>query len=98
MSEEQKTSLVTGLGITGLVAGILTFIVSFIPCFGVYALFIGVIALVISIIGLIIAIYKKASKGLLIAALILSLIGVIIAYLQYQGMQNMAKHNYERPF
>ena len=89
MSDEQKSSLVTGLGITGLVAGILTFIVSFIPCFGIYALYIGVIALLISIIGLAIAYNKKASKGILYAALILSLIGVLIAYSQYDALNHL---------
>ena len=46
----QKTkyeSLSKGLGITGLVLGIITLLVSFIPCFGLFAIFFGIIAIMV---------------------------------------------------
>lgn len=87
---KQKSGLVTGLGIGGLVLGIIALIVSFVPCFGIYALFIGIIAAVISIAGIVIASQKSVGKGLLIAGLVVSLVGCGIAYTQYQALKSLS--------
>lgn len=83
-------SLSHGLGITGLILGILTLLVSFIPCFGMYAFFFGILAIFISVIGLAIAFIHKHPKGLLIGALITSLIGCGIGYSQYAALTSIA--------
>lgn len=84
----KNESLTHGLAITGLVIGILALIVSFVPCFGVYAIIIGVIGLIVSIIALILASKNNYPKGLIIAALLTSLLGCSIAYWQKVRMEN----------
>jgi hypothetical protein len=81
--EEQKSTAGKGLGIAGLIIGIIALLISFIPLFGIIAVYVGGLALILSIIGLILAVQKKASKGLIIAALIISALSVGIAYWQY---------------
>ena len=78
--EENKTSNAgQGLGIAGLVLGIITLIISFIPCIGVWAILPGIVAIVLSAIGFSQATKANAAKGLVIAALIISIIGTAIA-------------------
>jgi len=84
-------SLSKGLEITGLVLGIVTLLVSFIPCFGLFAIFFGVIAIAISVIGLVIALKHNHEKGLIIGALITSLLGCGIAYSQYAAMNALGE-------
>ena len=96
MSEEttqqpqgSKKDASKGLGIAGLVVGILTLLVSFIPCFGMYAMYIGIVAILLSGIGLYIASKNNSSKGMLIAALIVSILGFAIAYNQYSQLKDL---------
>jgi len=78
--EENKTSTAgQGLGIAGLVLGIITLIISFIPCIGVWAILPGIVAIVLSAIGFAQANKANAAKELVIAALIISIIGTAIA-------------------
>ena len=79
-------SLTKGLGITGLVLGILTLLISFIPVLGMFALFFGFIAVAVSLIGFVIALKNNNGKGLIIGAIICSLLGCGIAYSQYVAM------------
>lgn len=76
-------SLTKGLGITGLVLGILTLLISFIPILGMSAMFFGFIAVIISLIGLVIALKNNHEKGLIIGAIICSILGCGIAFSQY---------------
>ncbi len=87
---ENKSNIVTSLGIAGLVLGIIALIVSFIPCFGIYAFYIGILSIIISVIGIVFAVKKKVGKGLLIAAIIISLVGSSIAYWQYTKIASIA--------
>lgn len=89
--KKKYESLTHGLGIAGLIIAILTLLVSFIPCFGVYAVFFGVLAIFISGFGLALAITNKHSKGLIIAALITAFIGCAIAYSQYVALDEATK-------
>ncbi|CAM1346784.1 SH3 domain-containing protein [Tenacibaculum insulae] len=86
--KQKNESLTHGLAITGLVIGILALIVSFVPCFGIFAIIIGIIGLIFSTIALILASKNNYSKGLIIAALLTSLIGCSIAYWQKVKMEN----------
>lgn len=84
-------SLVSGLGITGLVLGILTLVISFIPCLGMYGMFSGVLAIIISVIALILAIKHGHSKDLIVAGLIMAAIGFTIAVVQANAAAEAVK-------
>ena len=79
--EKIKTNAGHGLGVAGLVLGILSLFMAFIPCVGVIAIGPGVIAIVLSIVGLVQANKNNGAKGINIAALVISAIGTIIACL-----------------
>ena len=70
------------LGIVGLVCGSVSLSFSFIPCFGMWALWPAVISAVISLIGIIVSVRMKA---LSIAGLVISLAAVGFAV--HQRMQ-----------
>ncbi len=79
------------LGIIGFVLGILTLVISFIPCLGVIAIVFGIVAIVVSTIGLTISIKYKQSKLFVTIALILAVIGSSIAGLQYFVLTKIAE-------
>lgn len=79
--EQERTNAGQTLGIIGLILGILTFMLGFIPCVGVIAIFPGVIAIVLSGIGLAQANKNNGARGINIGALIVSVIGVLAASL-----------------
>ncbi|MBS1651329.1 MAG: hypothetical protein JSU07_04885 [Bacteroidetes bacterium] len=64
-----------GLGIAGLVVGILSLVLSFVPCLGMWAVVPALIGLILSVI----AMKKPAAKGLAIGGLICSVIAILIA-------------------
>lgn len=68
-----------GMGAAALVLGILTILVSFIPCVGVAAIFLGVLAIIFGIISYMTAKKGNASTGMPIAGLILGIVGTIFA-------------------
>ena len=84
--ENNKSGLVKGLGIGGLVLGIVALIISFVPCLGAYAIYPGILAIIMSIFGMVKASKQGLKKGLLIAALIISVIGSGIAAWQYSNL------------
>jgi hypothetical protein len=79
MEEYPKTNAGQGLGIAGLVIGIITVFISFIPCIGLLALLPGAVAVVLSGIALNQANRGNGAKGLIIAALVVSIFGTTIA-------------------
>lgn len=81
--QKREDTLVTTLGVIGLVLAILTFILAFVPCVGAFAFYIGLLAMLLSGIGLYLAFQRKVNKGLLIAALIVSIVGSFFSYLQF---------------
>jgi len=76
-------SLANGLGIAAFVVGILSLIISFIPCLGMYAAIPAFIALVIAIIAFAKARETDLNKGLIIAAIVISSAAVLIGAWQY---------------
>jgi len=76
---EQKSNAGQGLGIAGLVLGIISLIIAFIPCFGWVAIVPGAVAIVLSVVGLSQATKVNAPKGIIVAALVISIIGTCIA-------------------
>lgn len=75
-----------GLGIAGFVVGVVAMILSFVPCFGMYALFPGIIGIVLSAVSIKQASKANAAKGLAIAGLVCSLLGTAIAYGQFSAV------------
>lgn len=76
-------SIAKTLGIIGLVIGIIALIVAFIPCFGVYAMYIGGLGLIISIIAFMQAKKANISNGLIVGALVVSFLATAVGYYQY---------------
>ncbi|MBW3518448.1 hypothetical protein [Flavobacterium sp. NKUCC04_CG] len=80
------------LGIIGFVLGILTLLISFLPCVGVMAIVFGIVAIVLSTTALIISIQHHQSKLFATIGLILALLGCAIAGLQYFVLAKIAKN------
>ncbi|WP_430614415.1 hypothetical protein [Flavobacterium sp. JP2137] len=91
MEQNAYKSLAQGLGIAGFILGILTLLISFIPCFGILAVVFGVFAIVVSTVGLGISIKHQQPKIFVIVALILAGIGCTVALLQYFVLAKFAK-------
>jgi hypothetical protein len=83
-----------GMGIAGLVVGIISLILSFIPCLGAWAIIPAVVGIILSAISM-----KQAgatgSKGMAIGGLICSVIAVLIAcywfYVMFFGMSKISE-------
>ncbi|MDP1802383.1 MAG: DUF4190 domain-containing protein [Bacteroidota bacterium] len=67
-----------GLGIAGMILGILAIIVSFVPCFGWWAIVLAVVGVILSAISMSQAKKANAPKGMAIAGLICSILAIII--------------------
>lgn len=76
-----------GMSIAGLVVGLASLILSFVPCVGALALWPGILAAALSFIGVL---ALKNGKGLGIAALLLSLGAVGMAVKQHLLIQEIA--------
>lgn len=80
---ESTSSAGKGLSIAGLVVGILSAVLSFVPCMGMYAMYIGPIGLILAGVGFFQANKAGAPKGMAIAGIILSIAATGVAYWQY---------------
>lgn len=67
-----------GLGIAGMILGILAIILSFIPCFGWWAIVLAVVGVILSAVSMTQAKKANAPKGMAIAGLICSILAIII--------------------
>jgi hypothetical protein len=93
-----QKSLANGLGIAAFVVGVVSLIVSFIPCIGMYAAVPAFMALVTAIIAYVKAKETDLNKGLIIAAIAVSSVAVIIGGWQYiiwdktvDGLENFSE-------
>ena len=77
--EQVRTNAGQTLGIIGLVLGILTLFIGFIPCVGFIAFVPGIVAIILSIIGLSQANRDNGARGLNISALVVSILGILVA-------------------
>lgn len=68
----QRTNAGQGLGIAGLIIGIVSLIIAFIPCVGVFAFFPALISIILSAVGLSQASRSNGARGLTLSALIIS--------------------------
>jgi hypothetical protein len=81
-----------GLGIAGLVLGIITMMMAFIPCIGALAFLPGIAGIVLSAIALGQSKKVKVQNGIAISGLVCSIIGVCIALVQFWFIQKASKH------
>lgn len=77
------SDVIKGLGIASLILGIITVVLSFIPCFGFYAVYPGLIAIMLSFIAISRASKFNLPKDLAIAGLVCSIIGTSVAAWQW---------------
>jgi len=77
--EKIKSNAGHALGVAGLVLGILSLFLAFIPCIGIIAIGPGVVAIVLSIVGLVQANKNNGAVGINIAAIVVSGLGTLIA-------------------
>jgi len=66
-------------GIVGIVLGVISLIVAFIPCVGIVAFLPGGLAIIFSVISIVQASKGNGAKGLGIAALIVSILATLLA-------------------
>jgi flagellar biosynthesis protein FliQ len=90
--EEQRNSSASNLGIAALITGIITFVLSVIPCVGLIAIIPGIIAIILASVGLSQASRSYSPKGVLIAGLIIAVLGSMIAVSQVYVAGRIAKH------
>lgn len=74
MSESTENKSRSGLSTAGMVIGIISVVLSFIPIINNIAFFIGILALIFGIIGIV----KKAGTGKAIAGVVLGIISIVI--------------------
>lgn len=95
-NNQNDRSTVNALGIAGLVVGIIALLISFIPCFGIIALFIAILGLILSGIGLYMANKNNFEKGLVIAGVAISGVALAISLVQWtiagSAIQNAEKN------
>jgi len=90
--EEQRNRSVSNLGIAALITGIITFVLSVIPCVGLIAIIPGIIAIILASVGLSQASRGDSPKGVLIAGLIIAVLGSMIAVSQVYVAGKIAKN------
>ena len=81
MDQERTSTAGQVMGIIGIVLGVISLIVAFIPCVGIVAFVPAGLALVFSIISIVQASRENGSKGLGIGALIISFVAILVAAL-----------------
>ena len=81
MEQVKTTTEGQVMGIIGIVLGVISLIVAFIPCVGVVAFIPGILALLFSVISIVQASRGNGSKGLGIVALVVSCLAILLAAL-----------------
>jgi hypothetical protein len=100
MEEYKKSTEGQVMGIIGIVLGVISLIVAFIPCVGVVAFLPGGLAIVFSIISILQASKGNGSKSLGIISLIISGIAVVIAaawLMLFSGLSFIANETMKDP-
>jgi hypothetical protein len=79
MDYNRKTTEGQVTGIIGIVLGVISLIVAFIPCIGVVAFFPGGLAIIFSVISILQATRGNGAKGLGIISLVISFLAILLA-------------------
>ena len=81
--EENKRNAGQGLGVASLILGIISFVVAFIPCVGILAIFTAVAAVVLGSIGISQATRVQSQhRGLNIGGLVVGIIALFVSVVQ----------------
>ena len=91
--EENTRNSGQGLGVAALIMGIISFVVAFIPCVGLLAMFTAIIAIVLGAIGMSQASRDNSPKGLMLGGLIIGVFALFISIAQIvvvAGLSNKA--------
>lgn len=97
--EENTRNSGQGLGVAALVMGIISFVVAFIPCIGIFAFLTGAIAIILAAVGISQASKTDSPKGLLIGGLIVGIIAIFVSIAQIviiAGLSDKAGYFEER--
>lgn len=86
MERNQKSGIVTALGIASVVFGIMILILSFVPCVGAMAMIYSSLPLILGAIGYFIAKNKNQDTGMCLGGLILSLLAFLIGSIKYYNI------------
>jgi hypothetical protein len=90
--EEVKSNSGQNLGVAALITGIVTFVLSVIPCVGMIAIIPGIIAIVLASVGLSQASRQNSPKGLLLGGLIIGIVAVMISFSQIFVIGRLSRH------
>ena len=82
MENKKPSGLHQALGVLALIIGILGLLFSFIPCFGMYAIYAGIAGIIIGLAAFFSAKNADASIGLATAGIVLSILTSAIAIWQ----------------
>ena len=82
MTTENSSNMHTTLGVLSLIVGILSFIGSFIPCFGMYAIYGGIGGVICGAIAVNLAKKINAETGMATAGIIISILASFVALWQ----------------
>lgn len=91
----EESGLVTAISVVGTVFGVIGMLGSFIPCFGIFALYVAIPAALISGVALGVAYYQKVRKTFAIVALTISMIGVTVAGIQVGSLASTGMGAYK---
>jgi hypothetical protein len=86
MDNQSSSNIHTVLGVISLIVGVLGFIFSFIPCFGVYAIYAGIGGFLCGIGALVMAKKENAGIGLATAGIVMSILASAVALWQMGKM------------
>jgi hypothetical protein len=91
-SASSSSASVSAIATVTLIGGLIGLSWSFMPCLGIFALFVSIPSAIIGVIGMLIARLQKSSMGYITGATTVAILGAIIAYLQYAALSGMGKH------
>ena len=97
--EENNRNNGQGLGVAALIMGIISFVVAFIPCIGIFAFLTAAIAIVLAAIGISQASRTDSPKGLMVGGLVVAGIALFISIAQIvviAGLSDKAGYFEER--
>jgi hypothetical protein len=90
--EETRTNSGQSLGTAALITGIITFVLSVIPCIGVIAIIPGIIAVILASVGLSQASRNNSPRGVIIAGLVIGIVALMISFSQIFVAGRLARH------
>jgi flagellar motility protein MotE (MotC chaperone) len=100
MEPNRKTTEGQVMGIIGIVMGVISLIVAFIPCVGIVAFLPGGLAIIFSIISIVQATKGNGAKGLGIASLVVSSLAILLAatwLIVFSGVSMIANEAINEP-